>query len=392
MKKTFITALALVGVLASMAQTTSYKGKAPQSGEAYYLYNVGTQQFLGTENGTLVLGDGERVLVTLDAVTSEKTPGFFQLTSSGEPWSAQLFGAPKLSQDGKYQEWRVEPMQGKENVYTISSRNTEASASYYVYENSIYDRLAVMPQKPAGEFEAAQWQLISPEEPITPINSFSETDATYTRPEDRYAITKLYRTFNLGAWNTFCSPVDIDATTLKETFGDDVQVAELTGYSRGELKFTTTTQIKAGVPCIINTTMAPAYEECYSIMGDAVYASGAESVEMNGVVFYGTLSVTTPKKSTIYGFNSKTSAIEPISTSTLENGVAGMSGYFVTSNATSEITSWSLDGLTGIGTIDADATPTDIYTIGGQKVKSNATNTEGLQRGIYVVKGRKTTK
>ena len=98
MNKTFLTVLALSCTMTANVAAQEYKGSAPVSGATYNLYNVGTKQFLGIENGRLVLG-GEKVDVTLSAVNDTNTPGFFRLTSPDGTWHADLYGTPSLETD-----------------------------------------------------------------------------------------------------------------------------------------------------------------------------------------------------------------------------------------------------------------------------------------------------
>lgn len=157
MNKLFFTALALLGTCTAVA-AEDYKGETPKSGGTYCLYNVGKKQFLGTEDGRLVLG-GEKVKVTLEQIESATTPGFYRIMSGDTAWGAELWGTPS-AKGGTFSEWRIEPVEGSTEEYAISSRNTEASASMYLYQNSVYNRIAAMPQMPGKEFEAAQWLLV----------------------------------------------------------------------------------------------------------------------------------------------------------------------------------------------------------------------------------------
>lgn len=384
MNKTLLSALAFLATFAATASANDYKGSKPASGKSYKLYNVGTKQFLGINDGQLSLG-GDAVAVGLDAVESAKTPGFYRLNINGAELTANLAGTLSLT-GGKFGEWRIEPVSGKENVYTISSRNTEASASYYIYQNSIYDRLAAMPQQPAGEFEAAQWLLVDATEVETPLYKYTENDAAYERHDDAYAAVNLYRKFSLNHWNTFCSPVDISEEQMKEQFGDDVHTAELTAYNGSELNFSTTHGVKAGVPCIIYATKAPVNDD-YEFIGNMSFAQQAESVEIGGVKFTGTLATVQPTAKD-YVLNPATSSAESAT-----DKIGALNAYFTLKYATSEITSWTLDGTTAIGSIHTDGgKAADIYGIGGEKVKSDATSTDGLQRGVYIMKGKKVTK
>ena len=57
MNKTFLTVLALSCSMTANVAAQEYKGSAPVSGATYNLYNVGTKQFLGIENGGVVAAD-----------------------------------------------------------------------------------------------------------------------------------------------------------------------------------------------------------------------------------------------------------------------------------------------------------------------------------------------
>ena len=47
---------------------------------------------------------------------------------------------------------------------------------------------------------------------------------------------------------------------------------------------------------------------------------------------------------------------------------------------------------TGIAETEGLMAPTDIYSIGGVMLKKNATSTEGLPSGLYIVNGKKHSK
>lgn len=383
MNKTLLTVLALSCSMTANVAAQDYKGSAPVSGATYNLYNVGTKQFLGIENGRLVLG-GNALDVTLEAVNDTNTPGFFRLTSADDTWHADLYGTPTLETD-KFSQWRIEPVNGKKDVYAIASRNTEASASLYLYQNETLGRLAAVPQQPSAQFEAAQWKLVYTGENTPPLYGLNEDSKTYENPGDGYWVVSITRTFQPGQWTTFCSPVDLTETQLKQLFGDDVQVAELKAQHANELQFVTSHSLKAGVPCIIKV-MKPAENNNYNIEDNFTFASQEETVPVNGGTFHGTLTVSEPNVG--YALNPATSAVEPI-----VNGyeVSAMSAYYV-SNIDVVIDCWSLDGTTGIGTITTTTPEGDIYTIGGQKVGNGEKAAKRLQRGVYVVGGKKHAK
>ena len=307
MNKTLLTVLALSCTMTANVAAQDYKGSAPESGATYNLYNVGTKQFLGIENGRLVLG-GNALDVTLEAVNDTNTPGFFRLTSADGTWHADLYGSPSLETD-KFSQWRIEPVNGKKDVYAIASRNTEASASLYLYQNEALGRLSAVPQQPSAQFEAAQWKLVYTGEDTPPLYGFDENSKTYENPRDGYAVVSITRTFQPGQWTTFCSPVNLTESQLKQLFGDDVQVAELKAQNANELQFVTSHSLKAGVPCIIKV-MKPTENNEYLLEDNFTFASQAETVNVNGGAFYGTLSVTTADGG--YSLNPNTSAVEQI--------------------------------------------------------------------------------
>lgn len=389
MKKTFITALALIGAYtASMAD--DYKGSLPTSGGTYYLYNVGAKQFLGTNDGRLVLG-GERVEVTLESIKDTKTPGFFRISSGDEQWGADLFGTP-MTTGGKYGEWRIEPIVGGGGACAVASRNSEASASLYLYDSSITGSVSATTQMPSGDFKEAQWLLVSTVAEV-PVYSFRESDDTYKAGEDGTAEVRLYRQFNLDAWNMFCSPVDISAEQIVEQFGEDARVAELAAINGTDAHFTSVTGIKAGTPCIVYVTKEASFDfvghtgECYTFSGEMAFASQAQSVTIEGATFYGTLAKGNPTTNS-YVFDEDGKLVPTYYNST----VNALSAYLA-ADAGVELTTWTLDEETAIGSVSTDASGRhDVFTPAGEKVKSNATDTDGLKRGVYIMGGKKKIK
>ena len=99
MNKTLLTVLALSCTMTANVAAQEYKGSAPVSGATYNLYNVGTKQFLGIENGRLVLG-GEKVDVTLlpsTTPTHQDSSALHHLTEHGMPTSTALLLSKRTS-------------------------------------------------------------------------------------------------------------------------------------------------------------------------------------------------------------------------------------------------------------------------------------------------------
>ena len=66
------------------------------------------------------------------------------------------------------------------------------------------------------------------------------------------------RTLKAGEWSTVCLPFSMTSEQLSTAFGDDVRVAEFTGYSRRDgaisINFTDVTAMEANHPYIIKVT------------------------------------------------------------------------------------------------------------------------------------------
>lgn len=56
----------------------------------------------------------------------------------------------------------------------------------YLYQNSVYNRIAAMPQMPGKEFEAAQWLLVDANTPETAIEGV-KTDGVETEQKQTHA-------------------------------------------------------------------------------------------------------------------------------------------------------------------------------------------------------------
>ena len=66
------------------------------------------------------------------------------------------------------------------------------------------------------------------------------------------------------------------------------------------------------------------------------------------------------------------------------------SAYFTVAVAQTNAMRIQLEGgATAIDKVTTDGETFDVYTLGGVKVRENATGLNGLQKGIYIVNGKK---
>lgn len=181
MKRSFLTsALALLAMLAVPCHAQDYEGESPQPDTPYFLLNVGTGMFLSVDDGTLTLTAADAADIT---ATEDNTEGYRHISALGQQWCAGLWTAPSLANDDSlpYNQWLVQPVEGKEGVCVIACRNREASAAFYLYYNAHDNALALMPQKPGESLEAAQWKFVD--------QNATAIDDTVTAADDHAAQT-----------------------------------------------------------------------------------------------------------------------------------------------------------------------------------------------------------
>ena len=88
-------------------------------------------------------------------------------------------------------------------------------------------------------------------------------ETSTTAPTEATGVdVKVKRTINANEWSTICLPFAMSATQVRAAFGDDVQLADFTGYVFNEpqetitLNFSTVTAIEANHPYVIKVTSA----------------------------------------------------------------------------------------------------------------------------------------
>ncbi len=274
--------------------------------------------------------------------------------------------------------------------------------------------------------------------------------------DDELKTVKLYlhRSLNVGKWNSLVLPVDLTVGQVKSAFGDQVRISEFQGAndpSRPETIIFTAinanrdnndeTAIKAGNLYLVKPTeaMPTDLEEVevpttsdeitsyYSIVG-VTYAKasdvasknyndkveGKEGAETFGsdtkVKFVGTYIKLSndgdkiPENSYVLNGNNVGGTAGVWYYRTVKTASKGFRGWLQTvdGNASNGI-KYSIDGVeetangatTSIDNVLDENNTTisgNVYTLGGQLVKANATSLDGLAAGIYIVGGKKVVK
>ena len=382
MTKHFISTLVLLCAAAVPSIATDYKGTTPKDGGTYQLYNVGTGKFLSSADGTLTLG-GSSTAVTL----TKTTDGYYTLSTANGNIGATLWDAPRSNGSGKYSQWKFTKVKGTDDVYTLANRNREASATFSIYQDTNTGALALEAAQPGAQFTLAQWKLVSESEPQVVVVTLDETATAYTMPTESDVTVKLKRTLTADKWNTICLPFSVSNDELKAQFGENTQLAELSDVSEELIMFTTTTGgISAGESYLIKPEKV-ADNATYTFEGVSSFVSeptvgGVENVTQTGSF--------TKTEVPAGSFTIVDGVFQKYDEATTVNG---LSAYFTDDNQDSHIWTWSLDGTTGISSINgADGARYDMFNTAGQKVKTNATGKENMPKGVYIINGKKLTK
>ncbi len=213
--------------------------------------------------------------------------------------------------------------------------------------------------------------------------TIAETTTSAPSITTDYKDVTLTRTLNNGYWNTFCSPIDIDAATISSTFGAGTLITEFdtdTEVSANTLTFKEANSIKAGKPYLIkpaNTTVNPTFS------GVKVTATSGQTITNGSFKFIGVIAQTelAPNGdggSVNYFVNTSNEVVKLSEAGNLK----GMRAYFnVPLGAAVKL---SIGGVeTGIESIDGiENNEQTIYNLAGQRLNK-------AQKGVNIINGKK---
>ncbi len=235
-----------------------------------------------------------------------------------------------------------------------------------------------------------------------------ETEA-YNVTVGAYADVAMRRTLDAGKWNTFCVPFNMTAEQLAANGITRVVGLAVDPASTEEgvnLVSTDVTEVKAGVPYLVQVE-----RDVTALFVDGVYVTASEPVAQ----IVGTVGDYTVKMTGNYSAMTLPAGAYFVSDNTfyvIGDGVTvnmkGFRAYLTLTDAAgraveANIRLVGLDGGTegggttaieGVAGGEAD-TPVDVYTLSGVKVKGGVKASgalDGLQRGIYIVNGKKIIK
>lgn len=146
---------------------------------------------------------------------------------------------------------------------------------------------------------------------------------------------ELTRTIESGQWNTLCLPFDMTAAQIQATFGEGTQVATFSSVENGVVDFTTTDNISAGIPCLINPTATVSTIALDDIALKNLTDGGRVSV--TDYAFIGTMAAVTPTGDNYYIDTDNT--VKKLSDGT---SVKAFNAYLSSTDAT--IQAFTIDG------------------------------------------------
>jgi hypothetical protein len=214
--------------------------------------------------------------------------------------------------------------------------------------------------------------------PMVEINGTEEVPAL----NGLYNI-KLSRPFVAG-WNTVCLPFAYQTSV----FGGDVKAQAFDSATEAGLNFVAVEDgvLAANTPYLINfpsATTMPVY------FGVNIESTTPQSVTHGDFTFTGTYAAVTDMTGK-YGV-AKINGEDKITKGAAGSTLKATRAYFTTSGADVQSVSLFFDGeATGIEAVETTGEKAfDVYTISGVQVRRAAKTLDGLQKGIYIVNGKK---
>ena len=239
--------------------------------------------------------------------------------------------------------------------------------------------------------------------------TLDEASTTYSVEPNTYADVTMARKLGAGKWNTFCVPFDMTAEQLEGNgITEVVELAVDPASTNESINLTSeeVTEVKAGVPYLVQV------EEAVSeISVNGVYVTAASPAAQTlgtaggyTVAITGNYSAMTVPTDAYFISDNKFYVADEAASVRLK----GFRAYITLTDDSGEpaavnVRSISIDGGTaGDGTTGIDGVTgeesdkmVDVYTLSGVKVKGGVQKSEaldGLQRGVYIVNGKKIIK
>lgn len=372
-------------------------GIAPAAGESCYLYNVGQGKYLAASADGFTLSENGTQF-TLSAV--QGISGCYRLTDGSAVVFSTSFNSPVFfGSAGEFDIWRFSNVSGTD-TYNLGCLERDAFSYSQVYWSDVTASLEKT--QLLSMMENSLWKLVGdisvvdpdPENPVDPDPEyvtevvFDENDTEFVLPENMAdtVTVKYYRTaMKAGQKTGVCFPFHISNEQIKAAFGKSAVVREYYGHNGGNIKLRTVSQMQPGVPYVVtpSTTVIEGYYQFDNVIS-ASFVDEPVDVINGDYTFKGTFAVT-EVPAVFYGYTS--GSLKRFTTS---RTIMGCRSYFVINSANAApIVGEFYDDADGVSSVLADGKSDAIFNISGQIVRQNATTTEGLPKGVYLIHGKK---
>lgn len=222
-------------------------------------------------------------------------------------------------------------------------------------------------------------------------------------PEDANSVdARVYRTFTDGEWSTICLPFAMNEEQVEAAFGEGTEIGEFADWETVEnededivfinLIFDTVTEMEANYPYIIKTTSAkyPFIVEGVNIAADEVKAEVRQSSRRKSYMKGTYVANTTVPADDLFLSGNK------FWYSTGKTKMKAFRAYFEVYDKLASRESAgakifiNYDGNpTSIEGVSSEVENNDIYSVSGQYMGKDS---KRLQRGVYIVNGKKVVK
>ena len=226
--------------------------------------------------------------------------------------------------------------------------------------------------------------------------SLDEASATYGVEDDTFANVTLTRALKAESWNTFCVPFDMTAEQLAANGITDVRALESASVEGTSVTLnfseSNVNAVEAGVPYLVKVT---GYDGTINVE-NAVMAAAPGAVTVDGVTMTGNYAASTVPVGAYFISNNAFYYADEASNVALKgfrayiqlnNGVQNANRLMI--NLDGEVT--GIEDVLGEEAAEADKL-VNVVSLDGMTVKAGVKKAEaldGLQKGIYIVDGKK---
>lgn len=326
---------------------------------------------------------------------------YLSINDAGEPSLSStpvaINFSPTKDGTGRYEanqkSWLFKSVDDQNGYYVIGYNLPAANTTNFLYVNALADDGTLATTFAEPELAKGQWKIRTSLEQDAQEVSLDEAEH-YTPPQftkDNVKVTFI-RNFAAGKWNSLCVPFPVTKQMAEATWGAGTELATFIGTTDNKLYFQKCESIAAGTPCLLKPAKTRA-DRSYVITGiqksDWAQESTPKNIDNKGMQYIGTYETTTfPSRAYVFG---GTNVLYHLTSAMESKGYRAYIWDDTTNANPAKQLNWGWGTPTDIEILPATTSPspTNIYQIDGKLAKKQATSTEGLCPGVYIMNGMK---